>query len=158
MRAYYQRLFHFDHWANVEVEKSLKSCAVPPPKAVALLSHYLQEQWVAHKLLTTGVATNRNEIATLTFEECQAEIQRLNIAWREYLANKPDLHFDTSFTYTNAVGKPTDRVVGDLLTDIVDHGTYHRGQIATLVRQAGGEPAKTWFTRWVKETKRGTTV
>lgn len=155
MRAYYQRLFHFDHWANLEVVESLKTCPAVPEQAVSLLSHYLQEQWVAHKLLTTNVSTNRNDIAELSFEHCQAEIPKLYFAWRDFLGNKTDAHFETSFTYTNAVGKATERVVSDLLTDIVDHGTYHRGQIATLVRAAGGEPAKTWLTRWVKETNRG---
>ncbi|MBK6766684.1 MAG: hypothetical protein IPG71_10320 [bacterium] len=156
MNSYYGRLFHFDHWANLEVIASLTSCPETPHKAVALLSHYLQEQWVAHKLLTTGQSTNRNDIVELSFELCQVEIPKLFAAWRGYLANKPDEHFETSFTYINAVGKSTERVVSDLLTDIVDHGTYHRGQIATHVRAAGGEPAKTWFTRWVKETHRGT--
>lgn len=111
---------------------------------------------MAHKLLTTNTSTNRNDIAELNFEQCQAEIPKLYSAWGEYLGNKTDGHFETSFTYTNAVGKPTKRVVSDLLTDIVDHGTYHRGQIATMVRTAGGEPAKTWLTRWVMETGRGT--
>jgi len=156
MNSYYGRLFQFDRWANLEVIGSLKTCPEMPRKAVALLSHYLQEQWVAHKLLTTGQATNRNDIAELSFEQCQAEVEKLADAWRNYLLGKSDEQFETSFTYLNAVGRPTERVVSDLLTDIVDHGTYHRGQIASLVRHAGGEPAKTWFTRWVKETRRGT--
>ncbi len=90
------------------------------------------------------------------FDECVENIAKLETAWKAYLSDKADAHFETSFAYTNFVGKQTTRIVNDLLTDIVDHGTYHRGQIATLVRQAGGEPAKTWFTRWVKETNRGT--
>lgn len=155
MLPHYLRLFHFDHWANTEVVASLRSCPVMPEKAVALLGHYLQEQWVAHKLLTTGIATDRTELTEYSFERCIEEIEKLSSAWKTYLAGKSDQHFESSFTYINAVGKPTDRIVSDLLTDIVDHGTYHRGQIATLVRQAGGEPAKTWFTRWVKETGRG---
>lgn len=135
---------------------SLRSCPQLPQKAVSLLSHYLQEQWTAHKLLTTHESTDRTQLQEYSFAECVEEIEKLEKAWKEYLSGKPDEHFETSFVYVNAVGKPTERIVSDLLTDIVDHGTYHRGQIATMVRQAGGEPAKTWYTRWVKETARGT--
>ncbi|NUO19036.1 hypothetical protein HUU59_06255 [bacterium] len=153
--AYYLRLFHFDHWANLEVVASLGTCPQVPESAVALLSHYLQEQWVAHGLLTTGEAADRNGLKDLSLSECIAEIGKLERTWREYLTGKSDADFESSFEYINAAGKPTQRFVSDLLTDIVDHGTYHRGQIATLVRASGGEPAKTWFTRWVKETARG---
>ena len=153
---HYLRLFHFDHWANLELAASLITCPEVPAKAVSLLSHYLQEQWVAHKLLTTKESTNRHDMNEYSLDECVVQIGELEAAWKTYLSGKSDAHFETSFIYINAVGKPTDRVVSDLLTDIVDHGTYHRGQIATLVRQAGGEPAKTWYTRWVKETARGT--
>lgn len=156
MRAYYQRLFHFDHWASTQVVASLQSCPDAPPKAVSLLSHYLQEQWFALDLMQGRDAMKWRGAPEFTFDDCVENIARLDSAWREYLANKTDAHFETSFEYTNFVGKQTTRVVSDLLTDIVDHGTYHRGQIAMIVRASGGEPAKTWFTRWVKETARGT--
>lgn len=156
MRAYFQRMYHFDHWATSQVLASLKSCPEMPAKAVSLLSHYLQEQWFALDLMAERDAMKWRGAPEWSFDECVENIAKLETAWKAYLSDKTEAHFETSFTYTNFVGKQTTRIVNDLLTDIVDHGTYHRGQIATLVRQAGGEPAKTWFTRWVKETGRGT--
>lgn len=156
MRAYFQRLYHFDHWATDQVLASLASCPAPPAQAVSLLSHYLQEQWFALDLLHGRDAMKWRGATEFALADCIVHSAKLDSEWRDYLANKTDGHFETSFEYTNFVGKQTTRVVSDLLTDIVDHGTYHRGQIGTLVRAAGGEPAKTWFTRWVKETNRGT--
>ncbi len=43
-------------------------------------------------------------------------------------------------------------MVADVLTQLHGHSLYHRGQIASLVRAAGGEPAKTDFIFWSRES------
>jgi uncharacterized damage-inducible protein DinB len=45
-----------------------------------------------------------------------------------------------------AVGPVT---VRDSILQVVMHSTYHRGQIATRVRELGGEPALTDYVVWV---------
>ncbi len=40
-------------------------------------------------------------------------------------------------SYKNLKGDPFEDVVEDLLYHIVNHGTYHRGQITTLLREFG---------------------
>ena len=41
--------------------------------------------------------------------------------------------------------------IADILTQLFGHSLYHRGQIAMLVRAAGGEPAVTDFVYWCRE-------
>jgi uncharacterized damage-inducible protein DinB len=41
--------------------------------------------------------------------------------------------------------------VEEVLTQLFGHSWYHRGQIAMLVRAAGGEPAVTDFIFWCRE-------
>ena len=38
-----------------------------------------------------------------------------------------------------------------ILTQLYGHSLYHRGQIAMLVKQAGGQPAMTDFVYWCRE-------
>jgi uncharacterized damage-inducible protein DinB len=45
--------------------------------------------------------------------------------------------------YRNSAGQAFRNSVADILCQVVLHGSYHRGQIAQLVRQGGGEPAPT---------------
>ena len=47
--------------------------------------------------------------------------------------------------YRNTRGEYWTSTVGDILTHVVMHGTYHRGQIAAAVRDSGGAPAYTDF-------------
>jgi uncharacterized damage-inducible protein DinB len=42
--------------------------------------------------------------------------------------------------------------VGDILTHVVAHSAYHRGQIAAAVRAAGGAPA---YTDFIHAARRG---
>ncbi len=54
-------------------------------------------------------------------------------------------HVDLSavLSYTNSSGRPFTNRVSDILFHIVNHSTYHRGQIALLLRQQGLEPVPT---------------
>jgi len=42
--------------------------------------------------------------------------------------------------------------IDDILLHVVNHGTYHRGQIVTMLRQLGAEPIGTDFVRFVQAT------
>lgn len=54
------------------------------------------------------------------------------------------------FAYTNPKGEQFRNRVGDVALHVAFHGVYHRGQIAALVRQHGGEPAYTDFIQAVR--------
>ena len=41
--------------------------------------------------------------------------------------------------------------IEDILTQLFGHSWYHRGQIAMLIRAAGGEPAVTDLIFWCRE-------
>ena len=42
----------------------------------------------------------------------------------------------------------------ELLLHIVNHSTYHRGQITTMLRQLGARTIATDITRWYREQAR----
>lgn len=46
----------------------------------------------------------------------------------------------TSISYTNSTGKTYQNSLEDILLHVVNHGTYHRGQIASALRKAGIDP------------------
>jgi len=53
--------------------------------------------------------------------------------------------------YTNSQGERWSNTIEDILTHVVLHGTYHRGQIATIVRQSGETPAYTDYIHAVRQ-------
>jgi uncharacterized damage-inducible protein DinB len=46
--------------------------------------------------------------------------------------------------------------LGELVQHILNHSTYHRGQIALLLRQLGHEPPSTDYRRFLTEERGGT--
>ena len=46
-------------------------------------------------------------------------------------------------------GAEFEKKVADILIHIVNHSTYHRGQLAMLMRSAGLEPVSSDYIHWV---------
>jgi uncharacterized damage-inducible protein DinB len=55
---------------------------------------------------------------------------------------------DETFTYRNIAGVETTRVKWQIFRHIVNHGSYHRGQIANMLRQLGVKPPATDLLYW----------
>ncbi len=51
-----------------------------------------------------------------------------------------DLDFDRPITYRDLSGDEYVRPLGLLITHLVSHGTYHRGEAALLLTQQGRSP------------------
>lgn len=54
-----------------------------------------------------------------------------------------------------AVG-PNTYALGELIQHILNHSTYHRGQVTLLLRQLGHEPPSTDYRRFLTEARGGT--
>ena len=50
---------------------------------------------------------------------------------------------DAPFSYVNLRGQPYTYRTGDILLHVVNHGTYHCGQLAHMLRQLGRTPPST---------------
>ena len=58
-------------------------------------------------------------------------------ALSSFLLSKSKSFLATSYPYKNMKGEPFENTYEDTLFHIVNHGTYHRGQIITMLREAG---------------------
>lgn len=57
----------------------------------------------------------------------------------EFLNALSDDKLQGHLSYTDMAGKPLSMPLAQLMQHVVNHGTYHRGQVTTLLRQVGGE-------------------
>jgi uncharacterized damage-inducible protein DinB len=71
--------------------------------------------------------------------------------WRKYLeASAPD-DLTKTVSYKNSKGEPWTSTVEDVVTHVLFHSTYHRGQIASFMRASGDTPAYTDFIHAVRQ-------
>ena len=52
-------------------------------------------------------------------------------------------------SFTSVAGDHFTRALGDTLLHLANHGTYHRGQVATLLRQLGKKATGTDYLRFI---------
>lgn len=135
------RFFEFDKWANQETLRSLEAMTNPPERAVALLAHIAATErvWLERAL---SVPRPAELWPQWSLSKIAKELQAMFNEWTHLVAID-DLSRD--FAYTNTKGQQFRSRLSDVALHVAFHGVYHRGQIAALVRQHGGEPASTDF-------------
>jgi uncharacterized damage-inducible protein DinB len=78
--------------------------------------------------------------ALARLDEAYAVFERVAADWE---AGK-----DGAFTYRNLAGVEVTKIKWQVFRHIVNHGTYHRGQIANMLRQLGVKPPPTDLLYW----------
>jgi uncharacterized damage-inducible protein DinB len=87
----------------------------------------------------------------LTLEQCEEQAGRLAKSWKEFLAGDSPGVLDRVVPYKNSKGEFYESLARDILTHVFMHSAYHRGQIASEMRQAGRVPAYTDFIHGVRQ-------
>lgn len=143
--AYFTQLYAYDDWANRRALETLRAVPTDLPRPRKLLAHICaaKEVWMAR-------LRNRNPGNILIFPErsldqCAQDIKRMSGAYSEFLSGLADADLERELEYRNLKGDPFSTPIGEILTHVGAHGAYHRGQIATLVRDSGHDPLGTDF-------------
>ncbi len=80
-----------------------------------------------------------------TIEGCESQAAELSQLWKNYLAPGREADLAKSVSYRNSKGENWSSRKDDILTHVVTHSAYHRGQIAADMRSAELIPASTDF-------------
>lgn len=147
--AHHTRLFAWDDWANREALASLRAMDAPPPKAHRTMAHIVGAEWLWFARIQGGVAS----VAVwpeIQLVELGTHLDGLSEAWAGLLDDLDDESIARTIAYRNTKGEDWTNTLGDILTHVVQHSAYHRGQIASEVRAAGGTPAYTDFIQAVR--------
>jgi uncharacterized damage-inducible protein DinB len=145
-----RRQFAYDEWANHEVLAGLRASANPPVRPRQLLAHILSAERLWLERL-------RKQPQTLpvwpdfTFDQYEAQIIDLAALWHNFFGQLSPQGLSETVVYKNSKGEPWTSTVEDILTHVVLHSAYHRGQIASLVRAGGEQPAYTDFIHAVRQ-------
>lgn len=150
MRQEFRRLFAYDDWANREALASLRAAATPPVRAMELMAHIFSAEHVWHARLRQQ-AQPYPVWPNFTLQQCEAQAADLRILWKQYLDDTPDEDLARNIAYKNTIGESWNSRVADILTHIIMHSVYHRGQVAAVMRSAGFTPAYTDFIHGIRQ-------
>jgi uncharacterized damage-inducible protein DinB len=158
MAERYRRWFEHEQDAHAKVLHSLES--VPEErrssaefrKALDLLAHIIAARrlW----LYRFGIAPDSPPALSLqgvNLSEVSESLRDVQEKWTAFLGRLDDAELARIFEYRSLDAGWFRNRVEDILTQLFGHSWYHRGQIATLVRAAGGKPAITDFIYGCRE-------
>ena len=148
------KLGAFNAWANETLLRRLDSSvaaghAAPQP-ALRIFSHLINAQaiWIARLTGTQSPVKvwQEHDLASLHHwhEQTSARFAQL-------CETTDETELTRHIQYTNSQGDAFDSQVSDILTHAVTHATYHRGQVATKMREGGLEPVNSDFITYCRE-------
>lgn len=143
------RLLAYDAWANREALASLRRMPAPPPRALRALGHVAacERLWLER---LRGEQRSLPVWPDLALDACARLLAEMEASWRGYLAALSPEDLAAGVAYVNTQGASFTNTVEEILTHVVIHSAYHRGQVAAVVREAGGDPALTDFIHGVR--------
>jgi uncharacterized damage-inducible protein DinB len=150
-----RRWYDYTRWANARVLDAAERLA---PEALerdlgtsfasvrATLAHMLGAEWLwlercrgRSPRAVPAMATWRT---ARDLRAAWAEVQR---GQAELLAALGDDALGAEVAYTNLAGEARRYPLGDVLRHVVNHATYHRGQVTAMLRQLGAPGVGTDF-------------
>ncbi|MGA8620179.1 MAG: DinB family protein [Candidatus Sulfotelmatobacter sp.] len=139
-----RRQFAYDAWANREVLAALTANTDNSVRPLQLLAHILS----AERLWLERMKQQAQSLPVwpdFTIEQCRSQVAELTSLWREYLGQLSPAGLSDEVAYKNSKGESWANTVEDILTHVLLHSAYHRGQIASQMRAGGIQPAYTDF-------------
>ena len=147
---YIRRQFAYDAWANHEVLAVIRAAGGEDKRSLQLMSHIL----AAERVWLERLKKQPQSIPVWpepNLAQCDAEAATLSQLWFEFLDLITAGDVSQTITYKNSKGEEWTSTIVDVLTHVVMHSTYHRGQIASHMRERGQAPSYTDFIHGVRQ-------
>ncbi|MDC8002004.1 DinB family protein [Aequorivita todarodis] len=140
MKAFFQDTFEYTHRCNQQlIEVLINNPETYSEKISLLASHTLNAHHIwNHRIF--GVIPALSVWQHLDSNDLQ-HINNENFEHSKEILQKKELN--KLINYTNSKGQNFTNAVSEILFHIVNHSTYHRGQLMSLLKAKGVEPIVT---------------
>ena len=158
-----RELFEYNRWANACVlEAASKLTAEQFTRDLAnsfrsvrdALTHMMSVEWIW--LRRWKGASPKSFHDPSDFPNVEALLTKwaeIETEQMDFVNNVTDESLGKMITYVNTKGETWTYTLWQMLQHLVNHSTYHRGQITTMLRQLGAEPATTDFLVYFDQKK-----
>jgi uncharacterized damage-inducible protein DinB len=154
-------LYLYNHWADQRVlaaagkldpEKFVRPMGNSFSSIRDTLAHILAAEWIWLERWQGRFPTELLNPADFP------TVQSLDVRWKtvrkdyeRFLQSLTPQRLEEDLAYLNRAGQRFSYPLWQQMVHVVNHSTYHRGQITTLLRQLGGEPVVTDFLEYYDE-------
>src|SRR6266478_6577298 len=104
------------------------------------LAHTLAAEWI---WLERWKGTSPRALLTATdfptHESLRERWTQVETDYTEFFNRLSDESLETVIAYTNTKGERWEYPLGSMIQHLMNHSTYHRGQVTTMLRQLGAQ-------------------
>ena len=155
-------LYRYNDWANALIftaitklpEEAVKrDLGGSLPSLRDVVAHNITAEWAWLERWHGVNPTERPAWITDAVPSLIGHLEEIETKRNRFLESlsDADLPVDRSIVYLS--GKPDTQRLQDMLVHVVNHSTYHRGQITLMFRQLGHAPPSTDFVAFRAETR-----
>lgn len=150
--AFVQELVNYHYWANDRILKAVESLPAEAyhqelgnsfSSIAATLAHlmYAEAVWLSRWTGETIPAPTPDEVASPA--AARERWRSLEERFRRFVAGLEAGDLERVHTMRNTAGKEFQHPLREMLLQVLNHGTYHRGQVVTMLRQVGAGAVST---------------
>jgi len=148
-------LYEYNHWANERIFEAV-SRLMPEQYTKDMQSshrsvrdtfvHVISVEWIwLQRIRTTSPKAHWPPLDFPTVSKLRERWDELAPDQMAFIAHLTDEQLKKSITYINLAEEPFTYPLWQILQHVVNHSSYHRGQITTMLRQLGTKPEPTDF-------------
>ena len=89
-----------------------------------------------------------------TVADVKTTWEQTGFALAKFLGLQTDKKLEDTFGFLTLTGEQFTYRYGEALQHVVNHSTFHRGQVVALMRQMGHTPPDTGLTIFIRETRK----
>lgn len=148
-----QGLYDYNRWANARVldavsklntEQFTKDLENSFRSVRETLVHTLSAEWIwLERWNGTSPKSMLGAAELIDVEAIKTRWDKVESERTDFIRSLTPERLQTVISYVNTRGQTFAYPLWQMLVHVVNHSTYHRGQITTLVRQVGGKPVGT---------------
>jgi uncharacterized damage-inducible protein DinB len=148
-----ERLLSYNEWANARIlacaERLTEEQYTAPlvssfPTIRDTLSHIVSAEWVwVQRWKGVNPRAAPKWATDATPAQLRAALHDVEAQRRDLLQSTGDADLDRPISFVYLSGAGGSHTLMEVLLHVVNHSTFHRGQIVTMLRQVGAEPVPT---------------
>ncbi len=148
-----QQLYKYNKWANATVMKSVAPLTTAEltrhlggsfPSVRETLVHIMAAEWIwlrRWKGVSPKALFEAGEFPNL--DAVRAKWSEIQTEQMGFVDQVTDESLKEIIKYVNTKGQTWQYPLGRMMQHLVNHSSYHRGQVANFLRQLGAQPAAT---------------
>lgn len=151
-----RELFRFHQWRQEQIIKLLqdvdteyfsKQLSGSFGSLFIVLSHlvWAEKVWLG-RVRNNEVATTKNQKVSKMLEDWRATTKK----WMKAIDEVDEAEFNQNIRYFNTKGDEYNNTIFEIVIHLIDHSTYHIGQMMNAIRAFGLEPVSTNYIHYLR--------